>query len=51
VSDGASRSEIHSINITIEVKTLEGGKIDPLTTKYPTIREFSLYGLKSKDWI
>jgi hypothetical protein len=22
-----------------------------LTTKYPTIREFSLYGLKSKDWI
>ena len=26
VSDGSSRSEIHSINITIEVKTLGGGE-------------------------
>uniref|UniRef100_A0A2K6FZ88 Extracellular matrix organizing protein FRAS1 n=1 Tax=Propithecus coquereli TaxID=379532 RepID=A0A2K6FZ88_PROCO len=33
VSDGASRSEIRSINITIEVKTLEVGKVEPLTTK------------------
>lgn len=31
VSDGNSRSEIHSINITIEVKTLEVGKVRPLT--------------------
>ena len=32
VSDGNSRSEVHSINITIEVKILEAGKVGPLTT-------------------
>lgn len=32
VSDGSSRSEIQSINITIEVKILEVGKLRPLAT-------------------
>uniref|UniRef100_A0A8C3WYZ9 Fraser extracellular matrix complex subunit 1 n=1 Tax=Catagonus wagneri TaxID=51154 RepID=A0A8C3WYZ9_9CETA len=37
VSDGSSRSEIHSINITIEVKVLEVGKLGPLATiPHPT---------------
>lgn len=35
ISDGNSHSEIHSINITIEVKTLYVGKVEPLTTILP----------------
>uniref|UniRef100_A0A5F9CE36 Fraser extracellular matrix complex subunit 1 n=1 Tax=Oryctolagus cuniculus TaxID=9986 RepID=A0A5F9CE36_RABIT len=40
VSDGTSRSETHSINITIEVKTLAVGKVELLTTIF--CRELSL---------
>lgn len=33
VSDGTSRSEIHSINITIEVKTLTVGQVEHVATE------------------